>query len=228
MPPRHTYWTIILEGQPTAFRAHTQEELLPTLRQLQSRHPDAVMKWFARGRLWHTPEEERLAATIKHRPGSAERRTPKWRPGGEHKDPRDRFKVPRDEKRRRFSERFRRDARGPRPPDVGGTRGPDGGPRDRPAKPAQERDRDRRPPPRSGDRPRQDERPRWNTDRPSGRPTGQGGSRPGGAPRRPEGPRGSGRPERPPVGGQKPVRRPPRPDSRKPGDRGKGGGGRGR
>ena len=52
MPPRHTYWTIILEGKPTAFRAHTQEELLPTFKQLQARHPDAVMKWFARGRLW--------------------------------------------------------------------------------------------------------------------------------------------------------------------------------
>ena len=52
MPPRHTYWTIIYGNQPTAFRAATQEELLPTLRQLQSKHPDAVMKWFARGRLW--------------------------------------------------------------------------------------------------------------------------------------------------------------------------------
>jgi hypothetical protein len=41
MPPRHHYWTIILEGKPTAFRAHTEDELLPTLRQLQSRHPDA-------------------------------------------------------------------------------------------------------------------------------------------------------------------------------------------
>ena len=30
MPPRHTYWTIILEGKPTAFRAHTPDELLPT------------------------------------------------------------------------------------------------------------------------------------------------------------------------------------------------------
>ena len=26
MPPRHVYWTIILEGKPTAFRAATQEE----------------------------------------------------------------------------------------------------------------------------------------------------------------------------------------------------------
>ena len=61
MPPRHTYWTIILEGKPTAFRAHTQDELLPTLRQLQSRHPDAVLMWFARGRLWKSEEESRAA-----------------------------------------------------------------------------------------------------------------------------------------------------------------------
>jgi hypothetical protein len=38
MPPRHAYWTIILEGKPTAFRAHTREELLPTFKQLQARH----------------------------------------------------------------------------------------------------------------------------------------------------------------------------------------------
>jgi hypothetical protein len=112
MPPRHHYWTIILEGKPTAFRAHTQEELQPTLRQLQSRHPDAVMKWFARGRLWLTQEEERADAIAKRRPRSApagERRTRDWRPGGSHQDPRDRFKIPRDEKRRRFAQNLRRD-----------------------------------------------------------------------------------------------------------------------
>ena len=108
MPPRHTYWTIILEGMPTAFRAHTQDELLPTLRQLQSTHPDAVMKWFARGRLWHTPEEERMAAALKRRP-ARERRPPAWRPGGEHRDPREKFQVPRDEKRARFAARLRRE-----------------------------------------------------------------------------------------------------------------------
>ncbi len=90
MPPRHTYWTIILDGQPTAFRSYTEEELLPTLRQLQTKHPDAVMKWFAHGKLWHSPEEERLAAELKR----AEKRKPDWRPGGEHRDPRDQFKNP--------------------------------------------------------------------------------------------------------------------------------------
>ena len=80
MPPRHTYWTIILEGKPTAFRAHTPDELLPTLRQLQSKHPDAVLMWFARGRLWKSEEESRAAlrqepsAGRSPRPGVAPRR----------------------------------------------------------------------------------------------------------------------------------------------------------
>jgi len=125
MPPRHHYWTIILEGKPTAFRAHTQDELLPTLRQLQGRHPDAVMKWFARGRLWESQEQERTDTLARRRPKTRtmlERRSPDWRPGGEHKDPRDRFKVPRDEKRRRFAEKARRErsmppkGAGPAPP----------------------------------------------------------------------------------------------------------------
>ncbi len=71
MPPRFTYWTIILEGKPTAFRANTQEELLPTLKQLQSKHPDAVLMWFARGRLWPSEEEAR-AARVPARRASAE------------------------------------------------------------------------------------------------------------------------------------------------------------
>jgi len=109
MPPRFAYWTIILEGKPTAFRAHEAEELLPTLRQLQVRHPEAVMLWFARGRLWSSPEEARAA--LEARRSNRERRGPAWRPGGEHRDPRDRFKVPRDEKRRRFAEKLQRDRR---------------------------------------------------------------------------------------------------------------------
>jgi hypothetical protein len=106
MPPRFAYWTIILDGKPTAFRAHTSEELLPTLRQLQVRHPDAVMLWFARGRLWKSPEDERAAAAARR--SSRERRGPGWRPGGEHRDPKDRFKISRDEKRRRFAKNARR------------------------------------------------------------------------------------------------------------------------
>src|SRR3954471_24359285 len=60
MPPRHTYWTIVFGDQPTAFRSATEEELLPTFKQIQAKHPDAVMRWFARGKLW--PDEEAARA----------------------------------------------------------------------------------------------------------------------------------------------------------------------
>ncbi len=61
MPPRYTYWTIILDGQPTAFRAADRETLLPTLKQLQSKNPDATLKWFAHAQVWDSPEEARAA-----------------------------------------------------------------------------------------------------------------------------------------------------------------------
>jgi len=57
MPPRHTYWTILFGDKPTAFRSATQEELLPTFKQIQAKHADAVMMWFARGKLWRSEEE---------------------------------------------------------------------------------------------------------------------------------------------------------------------------
>ncbi len=206
MPPRHTYWTILFGNQPTAFRAAEREELLPTFRQILAKHPDALMMWFARGRLWKSPEEARETLDRqrddrprgpkpewrdrpqgdrpkpawqnrgpkpewrdrpqgnrprgpkpewqhrgpkpegrdrpqgdrpqgpkpewrdKERPrperparpqGDAppgERRGRDWRPGGEHKDPRDRFKVPRDVKRARFTQNRRRERTNPRPP----------------------------------------------------------------------------------------------------------------
>src|SRR5690349_7830751 len=76
---------------------------MPTFKQLQARHPDAVMKWFAKGRLWNSEEEAHAAQR------GGERRKPDWRPGGEHRDPRARFDIPRDEKRRRFAAKLRRE-----------------------------------------------------------------------------------------------------------------------
>src|SRR5687767_13985731 len=101
MPPRFAYWTIIVGGQPTAFRAAEREELLPTLKQLQSKQTDAVMKWFSRGRLWESPAEATAALRAQRaerdtRGRGPDRRGPDWRPGGQHQDPRDRFRVPRD------------------------------------------------------------------------------------------------------------------------------------
>ena len=65
MPPRFAYWTIIVEGKPTAFRAGERDELVPTFKQLQGKHPDAVMMWFAKGRLWASPDEARAAEGVR-------------------------------------------------------------------------------------------------------------------------------------------------------------------
>jgi hypothetical protein len=86
MPPRYSYWTILAGGLPTAFRAAERADLLPTFNRIREKHPDAEMKWFARGRLWASPEESRAdlqRARIK--------RDRAWRPGGDHRDPHAKF-----------------------------------------------------------------------------------------------------------------------------------------
>jgi len=90
MPPRYAYWTILIDDKPTAFRARDKAELQPTFHQLQRTNPNIVFRWFARGRLWESPEHARDAQRRPRPP--REPRGREWRPGGEHKDPRARFK----------------------------------------------------------------------------------------------------------------------------------------
>jgi hypothetical protein len=112
MPPRFVYWTILIDGKPTAFRARDHEELLPTLNQLKRTNADVAMRWFAHGRLWDSPEAQRAAAS---RPKVQEKRGRDWRPGGDHKDPRARFDKKKVAKPRRDNDRDR-PAEGPRRP----------------------------------------------------------------------------------------------------------------
>ena len=72
MPPRFAYWTIIAGGLPTAFRSADRDEILPTFQRLREKHPDALLKWFARGKLWESPEEAR-ADLERHRRSRDER-----------------------------------------------------------------------------------------------------------------------------------------------------------
>jgi hypothetical protein len=130
MPPRYAYWTILIDNKPTAFRAREKEEMLPTFHQLRRTNRDVVLKWFARGRLWETPEAAQAAG---RETAARETRARDWRPGGTHKDPRDRFKG---EKRNATPAASLRAA--PSRPARPGTRAPR---RDRPAPP---RDRARR------------------------------------------------------------------------------------
>jgi hypothetical protein len=120
MPPRYSYWTILAGGLPTSFRAAEREDLLPTLRRLQAKHPDAVMKWFQRGQLWESPDAARAEFQRATAPRGRD-----WRPGGEHRDPRAVFKKNKQERNQaRRQERFARKhapqnkdtvSKGPRP-----------------------------------------------------------------------------------------------------------------
>jgi hypothetical protein len=107
MPPRFAYWTILAGGLPTAFRAADREDLLPTFRRIQEKHPDAEMKWFARGKLWASPEDARA-----ERDRPLERRHRSWRPGGDHRDRRESFKTAaRERNQARRQKRFARKQR---------------------------------------------------------------------------------------------------------------------
>lgn len=97
-------WVIVDGAVPTSFRARDAEDLLPTLRQLQRTQPAVQLKWFERGRLWASPEAAKAALLERRRSPSTRGRD--WRPGGEHKDPRARYDIPRDEKRARFKKRL--------------------------------------------------------------------------------------------------------------------------
>jgi hypothetical protein len=138
VPPRYVYWTILIGGQPTAFRARDREELLPTLHQLQRKSSDVVMRYFARGRLWDNPEQAQWARSNVER----EKRGRDWRPGGRHQDPRARFDA---RKKGGGEQRPRRDkpAAPPRDRPLGGK--PSGAPRDRSSR--------ERPPAKPPDRP---------------------------------------------------------------------------
>ena len=106
MPPRFSYWTILIDGQATAFRTHEREELIPTLVQIRRTNPGAEMKGFARGKIWESPEAA-SEALRRERQGPRERRTSGWRPGGAHKDPRAPFVQTRDQRRKTFARRQR-------------------------------------------------------------------------------------------------------------------------
>ena len=114
-------------------------------------------------------------------PGSPERRNRDWRPGGEHKDPRDKYKLPPGEARKRWKDR-NLGPRGPKP--FGSKPGGDRPPGDRPYGDRPQGDRP------FGDRPR-GPKPfgsKPGGDRPwGGKPRGPGGGRPFGD--RPRGPK---------------------------------------
>ena len=196
---RHAYWVILVGATPTAFRSATRDVLVPTWRQLQRTQADVTLRWFERGRLWESPEAARFG--LRAKPPDAEKRRADWRPGGDHRDPRARFELTRDQKRARFKDRARREREGPPSGESGSAP-----PGDAPPPP----DRSRKP---------------WSSDRPPRRPwqrpkngTGPGGRFPGPRGHRPQNPHaprpappGSSTPQAPGPKPHSPGRKPQRP-----------------
>ena len=172
MPPRYSYWTILADGLPTAFRAAERADLLPTFNRIRDKHPDAEMKWFARGRLWTSPEDAQ--ADLQR---ARLRRDRDWRPGGEHRDPRQRIKnrpKPKPDAARRERQPPRSSARPAAPARPAGPARSSARPAG-PARPAS--------PARSSTRPAGPARPPGSA-RPSTRPAGPARERPARPPRK--------------------------------------------
>lgn len=114
MPPRFAYWTILVDNQPTAFRAKEVEDLAPTFNRIKEKHPSAVMMWFQGGKLWGSRQEAADAAVAARREEERKKRAAeypprdrKWRPGGTHRDPRQKYIDAKKAKWTRFKQRIR-------------------------------------------------------------------------------------------------------------------------
>ena len=107
MPPRYAYWTIIVDEQPTAFRAAQQEDLMPTFKRLKEKHESARMMWFQNGKLWPSRLDAQEAMRERGERGRIgdkrqggfrdrnRREKPEWRPKTENSRPRTHDSRPR-------------------------------------------------------------------------------------------------------------------------------------
>jgi hypothetical protein len=131
MPPRYAYWTILVDEQPTAFRASSQEDLMPTFKRLKAKNVSAKMMWWQNGKLWDSRLDAQEAMRARGEMGRAKDfRQRDARPGGGFRD------------------------RPPRREPEGDGRDPAGKLDWKPKTEGRPSDNDRRPP-------RRDERPAW-------------------------------------------------------------------
>ena len=91
MPPRYAYWTIIVDDQPTAFRAGALDDIMPTFNRLKDKQPTAKLMWFQSGKLWPSRIDAREAMQVRGERGrysdprqdggdkTSARERPKWK-----------------------------------------------------------------------------------------------------------------------------------------------------
>ena len=74
MPPRYAYWTILVGDCRPRFARRSARICCRPSSGCKQKHPDVVMKWFARGQLWESPEAQRAAERPARPPADRERR----------------------------------------------------------------------------------------------------------------------------------------------------------
>ena len=89
MPPRYAYWTIIVDDQPTAFRAGALDDIMPTFNRLKEKQPTAKLMWFQSGKLWPSRIDAREAMQVR---GERGRYSDPRQDGGDKTPSRDRPK----------------------------------------------------------------------------------------------------------------------------------------
>ena len=130
MPPRYVYWTIIVDGRPTAFRSGSLEDIMPTFNRLKEKQPTAELKWFQNGQLWPSRHDAQEAVRARGgRAGASRQSSDSAETAGKSDDP----ENPRPERawnaKPEWKTRTTFKPRGDRGPESG-VRGPGSGIRD--------------------------------------------------------------------------------------------------
>ena len=155
------------------------------MNQLRRKNEDVALRYFARGKLWDSPEQAQWAGRNVHATG--EKRGRDWRPGGSHKDPRARppkaaTGAGAGRPDRQGARRDNHERRDTRPPDDRNQAGTPGGRRpwsDKPPRRDDARPWSDKPPRREDARPWSDKPPRRDDARPwSNKPARHEGARP--------------------------------------------------
>ena len=160
MPPRYAYWTIIVDDQPTAFRAGALDDIMPTFNRLKEKQPTAKLMWFQSGKLWPSRIDAREAMQVR---GERGRYSDPRQDGGDKTPSRERPKW----KSKDFSARPRA-ASSERPERPEPTARPEWKPKGSAPPPEQSAKAEWRPKAPEGERPAW--KPKSSSDRPAWRP----------------------------------------------------------
>jgi len=167
VPPRYAYWTIIVDNQPTAFRAGALDDIMPTFNRLKEKQPTAKLMWFQSGKLWPSRIDAREAMQVR---GERGRYSDPRQDGGDTTPSRERPKWK--------SKDFSAGPRAPRPSSPEQRVKPEWKPKTSGEKPEWKPKGSSAGPPFKGGRSEGKDRPEWGASKPAWKPRGASSDRP--------------------------------------------------